>query len=72
MQTGNVSRNGFDFFVGHFLGDAQINIESFTLSRNRQGGKAMAVIRADGDLRPSHLEELKKIEHVVNVKMVVL
>lgn len=68
----NVDRPGVIGDVGHFLGSGGININSFTLSRNRQGGHAMAIVRIDSPLAPEALEGLKKISNVVGVHAVKL
>lgn len=53
--------------LGHFLGFKGINIATFELSRNRRGGKAMAVIRTDQDLSNSDAAEMKQIRNLIHV-----
>lgn len=58
--------------LGHFLGFKGINIATFELSRNRRGGKAMAVVRTDQELPPTDVEEMKRIRNLIAVHSVYL
>ncbi|MCX6117135.1 MAG: phosphoglycerate dehydrogenase [Proteobacteria bacterium] len=53
--------------LGQFLGDHGINIATFELSRNKRGGKAMAVIRIDQEITDEKLEALSKIRNLISV-----
>ena len=53
--------------LGHFLGFKGINIATFELSRNRGGGKAMAVIRTDQEIAAGDLEEMRRIRNLLAV-----
>lgn len=68
----NEDRPGVVGDVGHFLASNNINIDSFSLSRNRKGGRAMAIIRTDASLTPELVSNLKKIKNIVNVHDAVL
>jgi D-3-phosphoglycerate dehydrogenase len=68
----NHDRPGVIGDVGHFLARQEINIDNFNLSRNRPGGKAMAIIRTDSDLRVDQLQTLRKIKNVVSAKAIYL
>ncbi len=65
----NNDRPGVIGDCGHFLASQQINIDHFSLSRNRQGGKAMAVIRTD--CTPT-AEQIKAMAGINNVEKVTL
>lgn len=56
--------------LGHFLAMNQINIDSFELSRNRKGGKAMAMIKIDNDVTAEQIDLMKRIRNVTNVRSV--
>ena len=58
--------------LGHFLGLKNINIATFELSRNRRGGKAMAVIRVDQEVSTQDQEEMGKIRNIIRVNRVYL
>lgn len=68
----NEDRPGVVGDVGHFLASNNINIDSFSLSRNRKGGRAMAIIRTDAPVTPEEVANLKKITNIVNVHAAVL
>jgi D-3-phosphoglycerate dehydrogenase len=55
-------------FIGRFaslLGDAGINIATFALGRDEQGGSAIALVSIDGELPP---EVLKKVSEIRGVR----
>ena len=56
--------------VGQFLGERKININSFNLSRNKKGGKAMAIISLDEGLEKKDLQALSEIQNINSAKMV--
>jgi D-3-phosphoglycerate dehydrogenase len=63
----NDDRPGVVGDVGHFLATNHINIDSFSLSRNRKGGRAMAIIRTDAPVTVELVAKLKKIKNIINV-----
>jgi D-3-phosphoglycerate dehydrogenase len=72
VMVENNDRPGVIGDVGHFLASRGINIDSFTLSRNRKGGKAMALIRVDSPLPADALEAMAKLNNIIGVKAVSL
>jgi D-3-phosphoglycerate dehydrogenase len=58
-------------FVGRFaslLGDAGINIATFHLGRQSQGGDAIALVEVDGAVPPEVLDKVQQLPHVTQVK----
>ncbi|MDO9439882.1 MAG: phosphoglycerate dehydrogenase [Beijerinckiaceae bacterium] len=54
-------------FVGRFaslLGDAGVNIATFALGRDKQGGSAIALVEVDGDVPAPVLEKIQSIPGV--------
>ncbi|SMF13466.1 phosphoglycerate dehydrogenase [Pseudobacteriovorax antillogorgiicola] len=56
--------------IGHRLAGANINISSFNLARNTQGGKAMALLGIDSSLSLPQLKDIKAIKYVTKVKAI--
>lgn len=63
----NNDRPGVIGDVGHFLAGRGINIDSFALSRNKKGGRAMALIRVDSPLSTENAAAMKAIKNVIAV-----
>jgi D-3-phosphoglycerate dehydrogenase len=60
-------------FVGRFaslLGDAGVNIATFALGRDKQGGSAIALVEVDGDVPQPVLEKIQAIPGVRAAKAV--
>jgi len=58
-------------FIGQFaslLGDAKINIATFHLGRNQQGGDAIALVEVDGPVPEAILAKIAKLPHVKQAK----
>jgi D-3-phosphoglycerate dehydrogenase len=58
-------------FIGHFasiLGDAGINIATFHLGRNQQGGDAIALVEVDGAVPADVLKKVQALPHVKQAK----
>ncbi len=58
-------------FVGQFaslLGDAGINIATFHLGRQSQGGDAIALVEVDGAVPPEVLDKVQQLPHVTQAK----
>lgn len=58
-------------FIGHFasiLGDAGINIATFHLGRNEQGGDAIALVEVDGIVPAEVLKRVQSLPHVRQAK----
>src|SRR5437868_15180161 len=59
-------------FIGKFaslLGDAKINIATFHLGRNRQGGDAIALVEIDGAVPPDVLARVQALPQVKQAKV---
>ena len=63
----NDDRPGVIGDVGHFLASHEINIDTFDLSRNKKGGRAMAMIRIDSTLTPLQVKAMRGIKNVRTV-----
>jgi len=63
----NNDRPGVVGDVGHFLATRGVNIDSFELSRNRKGGRAMALVRIDSPLSAEAVDAMSKINNVLAV-----
>jgi D-3-phosphoglycerate dehydrogenase len=58
-------------FVGHFaslLGEAGINIATFHLGREQEGGNAIALVEVDGEVPADVLAKVQQIPHVQQAK----
>lgn len=55
--------------VGHYLASKGINIDSFELSRNRKGGKAMALIKVDADRTQIDVKSMAALPNIVGVRV---
>jgi D-3-phosphoglycerate dehydrogenase len=58
--------------LGSVLGTNNINIAGFHLGRIKEGDKAVAVINIDSQPNSETIRELREVEGVLNVSMVVL
>jgi D-3-phosphoglycerate dehydrogenase/(S)-sulfolactate dehydrogenase len=58
--------------VGRTLGEAQVNIAQFALSRDRKSGEALALVNVDGAAPPEVLDRLRKLPNVRSVHQVTL
>ncbi len=56
--------------VGSLLAEAEINIDSFNLSRLSQGGAALGLIKVDGAIKAQTLKELKELPYINEVHLV--
>ncbi len=64
----NKDRPGVVGNLGGFLAKHQVNISTFTLSRDEKGGKAMALVGIDNEIQPADINKLKGMEHIENVR----
>ena len=58
-------------FIGRFattLGDAGVNIATFALGRDRQGGSAIALVEVDGEVPTDVLSRIQTIPGVKQAK----
>ena len=72
LVTTNIDRPGMIGVIGSVLGKHEVNIAQFELSRNLRGGKAMALIRVDGDVKEEALVELAQHQYMTLAKKIVL
>jgi D-3-phosphoglycerate dehydrogenase len=56
--------------LGTFMGKQNINIAAMTFGRTEQGGKAISVLSVDSPVSPVMLEQIKKIENVLEAKVI--
>lgn len=64
----NVDRPGFVGNLGRLLGDEGINIATFHLGRNAEGGDAIVLAEIDQDVTPQILDRIRALPHVVEVR----
>ncbi|MBF0351365.1 MAG: phosphoglycerate dehydrogenase [SAR324 cluster bacterium] len=72
LVTSNLDRPGMIGLIGTFLGQHNININQFELSRSRRGGEAMALILVDEDVPESLVQELSRQTNMTGVKKITL
>ncbi len=65
----NHDRPGVIGDLGNFLAKKNVNIDTFHLSRNKKGGKAMALIRIDSPLDGKELPQLQNLKNIIRVKL---
>jgi D-3-phosphoglycerate dehydrogenase len=58
--------------VGQYLARGHINISSFNLSRNKKGGRAMAIVSVDSQIPAGQLKQLKDLPNVESAKALFL
>jgi len=68
----NWDRPGAIGRVGTVLGNHGINIADMTLGRNVELDKAVILINIDGDIDGSTIEDIKKINEIISVKVAYL
>ncbi len=64
----NQDKPGFIGRLGSALGDANVNIATFTLGRHERGGDAIALIAIDEPISDDVLATVRKLDGVVQVK----
>lgn len=64
----NTDKPGFIGNLGRTLGDAQINIATFHLGRDRPGGDAIALVEIDGPVPEPVLAAIRALPSVLQVK----
>jgi D-3-phosphoglycerate dehydrogenase len=72
LAVTNNDKPGVIGHIGAFLGDHNINIAAFHLGRAQTGGRAMAIVNIDSTPTPEQIEQLSKIENIIEVKLVQL
>ena len=68
LYVRNKDRPGLIGALGKTLGDAQINIATFHLGRERPGGDAIALVEVDGPIPERVLAEVCRLPHVLHAK----
>lgn len=58
--------------VGTSLANNAVNINRFELSRNKKGGRAMALVVVDEEVTAKHIEELEQHTHINRVRKISL
>ncbi|MCS6878458.1 MAG: phosphoglycerate dehydrogenase [Geminicoccaceae bacterium] len=64
----NQDKPGFIGALGKTLGDAEINIATFHLGRDRPGGDAIALVEVDGPIPDTVVEQVRRLPNVIQVK----
>ena len=64
----NEDKPGFIGALGTTLGDAGVNIATFHLGRQQEGGDAIALLAVDGQVAPDVLANLERLPHVQQAK----
>lgn len=65
----NEDRPGVVGKIGNFMGEHNINIDSFHLSRDQQGGMAMALVKVDSVIPEGLLAKLMDLPHIKNARL---
>ena len=64
----NKDKPGFVGAVGTVLGDAKINMATFHLGRNSEGGDAICIVETDGGVPEIVMQDVRKLANVQQVK----
>ena len=65
LYTENADKPGHIGALGTLLGDEGVNIATFNLGREEQGGKAIALVSVDGRVEDGVLAKVRTLPHVV-------
>ena len=68
LYVTNKDKPGFIGAVGTILGNAKINMATFHLGRLSEGGDAICIIETDGAVPETVMAEVRKLDHVKDVK----
>jgi D-3-phosphoglycerate dehydrogenase len=66
----NRDRPGAVGKIGTTLGERKVNIADMTLGRRKAGESAVTLLNIDGDIPDEVIEELQKLDEVIDVKVV--
>ncbi|MBI1992094.1 MAG: ACT domain-containing protein, partial [Candidatus Omnitrophica bacterium] len=58
--------------LGTLLGESRINIAGMSNGRDRPGGTAITVVNIDNHVPPKVLEQVRKLQHVIDAKLIKL
>src|SRR4051794_9095278 len=70
LYVRNHDKPGFIGRFGSLLGEAGVNIATFNLGREHEGGNAIAFVAVDGPVSPEVLEQIAAIPQVKRVRAV--
>ncbi len=68
LYVTNKDKPGFVGSIGTVLGNAKINMATFHLGRNSEGGDAICIVETDGAVPEAVMEEVRKLANVQQVK----
>ena len=68
----NEDKPGLIGQLGTLLGEAKINIAGMSNGRDKPGGTAITVVNIDNAVPPKVLEQVKKLRHVLDAKLIKL
>ena len=68
----NHDRPGLIGQLGTLLGKSNVNIASMTNGRDKPGGTAITVVNVDGEIPVAAMEQIKRLEHVIDAKLIKL
>ena len=68
LYVRNQDRPGLIGALGQMLGDAEINIATFHLGRDRPGGDAIALVEVDQPVEQPVLDRIADLPQVLHVK----
>src|SRR3989338_3461196 len=68
----NQDKPGLIVNLGTLLAKAQINIAVMSNGRDKPGGEAVTVVNIDNPVPPAVLEQVKKLQHVLDAKLIKL
>jgi D-3-phosphoglycerate dehydrogenase len=68
LYVTNADKPGFIGRFASLLGDSKINIATFNLGRDAQGGNAIALVEIDGEIPPEILDRVRALPHVQQAK----
>ncbi len=71
LYVTNEDKPGFIGALGMVLGDAGVNIATFSLGRQSQGGNAIALVEVDDTIETAVLEKVRALPHVRQAKTLV-
>ncbi|MCM8762787.1 MAG: ACT domain-containing protein, partial [Candidatus Omnitrophica bacterium] len=66
----NWDRPGIIGNIGTLLGRHNINIAAMTFGREKPGGRAITVLNVDNPLSEEILQNIKKLENILSVKVI--
>jgi D-3-phosphoglycerate dehydrogenase / 2-oxoglutarate reductase len=68
LYVRNQDKPGLVGALGRLLGDAQINIATFHLGRDRPGGDAIALVEVDAPIPDAVLDQVCRLPHVLHAR----